>query len=133
MAVQRQYGAIPYLFVGGKLRVVLITSRTNRNWIFPKGRRIPGMSRADTALQEAMEEAGLRGRRAGKRKFRATIKRPGKTIDLTLYPMKVDRLMKRWPEQSQRRRVVVSVQRAEDLLAFAPLKQMLRHWATTRR
>lgn len=133
MRPERQYGAIPYLYVGGKLRVVLITSRTNRNWILPKGRRIPGMSRKDSALQEALEEAGLRGRRAGTRKFRAVIERPDKkTIDLTLYPMKVDKLMKRWPEDHQRRRVVVSVSRAEELLAFPGLKKMLRQWAKGR-
>lgn len=133
MRPERQYGAIPYLYVGGKLRVVLITSRTNRNWIFPKGRRIPGMSRSDSALQEALEEAGLRGRRAGRRKFRAAIERPDKkTIDLTLYPMKVDRMLKRWPEDRQRRRVVVSVARAEKLLAFAELKTLLRQWAKRR-
>lgn len=130
---RKQYGALPFLYLGGKLRVVLVTSRTNRNWIFPKGRRIPGMSRADSALQEAREEAGLTGRRSGTMKLRGIVDHPEGKIDLTLYPMRVERLLKRWPEAHQRQRVVISVAEASELLTFSASKRMLRAWVKKHR
>ena len=130
---RKQYGVLPYLYIGGKLRVVVITSRTNANWIFPKGRRIPGLSRPDGALQEAREEAGLTGRRGGKMKLRGIVDHPDGKIDLTLYPMRVDKLLKRWPEAHQRKRAIVSVNKAARLLTFSTSKQMLRTWAKKHR
>ena len=40
---------------------LLITSRDTGRWIIPKGWPIDGLSPVDTALQEAWEEAGVRG------------------------------------------------------------------------
>ncbi|MDK3018321.1 NUDIX hydrolase [Pseudodonghicola flavimaris] len=130
---RKQYGALPYLYLGGKLRVVLITSRTSKSWIFPKGRRIPGMSRPEGALQEAREEAGVVGRRCGGMKMRGIIDHPDGRIDLTLYPMRVETLRKRWPEVHERRRAVVSVRRAEKMLTFKTSRRMLRTWARKHR
>lgn len=126
---RKQYGALPFIQVGGKLRVVLITSRTHQNWIFPKGNRVPGRSGADSALQEAREEAGVIGRRWGRMKLRGIVDHPDGKIDLTLYPMRVERLRTSWPEAHQRRRALVSVREGEKLLTFKASRRMLRQWA----
>jgi len=44
-----------------ELQIMLITSRTTRRWIIPKGWPMPGKTLAEAALQEAYEEAGVRG------------------------------------------------------------------------
>lgn len=128
-----QYGVLPFLYLEGELRVVLVTSRTSGNWIFPKGGRVPGKSRVASALQEAREEAGLIGRRSGRIKFRDIVDHPEGRIDLTLYPMQVERLLPRWPEAHQRQRAVVSVAEASELLTFSASKRMLRAWARKHR
>lgn len=56
-----QVGALIYRFVSDELQVMLITSRTTRRWIIPKGWPMPGKTLAEAALQEAYEEAGVRG------------------------------------------------------------------------
>jgi 8-oxo-dGTP pyrophosphatase MutT (NUDIX family) len=42
-------------------QVCLITSRTGKRWVIPKGCLEPGKSAGEIALQEAWEEAGLVG------------------------------------------------------------------------
>src|ERR1700754_3917375 len=57
-----QFGALPYRFAsGGGLQILLITSRTTRRWIIPKGWAIKGSKPWESAAREAYEEAGLRG------------------------------------------------------------------------
>mgnify|MGYP000604135431 CR=1 FL=1 len=43
-------------------QVLLITSLTTRRWIIPKGWRADGMTPADAAAREALEEAGVTGK-----------------------------------------------------------------------
>lgn len=45
----------------GKLSVLLITSRTNRKWMLPKGWPMEGKSEPQAAAIEALEEAGVEG------------------------------------------------------------------------
>lgn len=57
-----QVAALPWrIGADGKLRVMLITSRTNRKWMLPKGWPMEGKSPAEAALTEAQEEAGIDG------------------------------------------------------------------------
>jgi 8-oxo-dGTP pyrophosphatase MutT (NUDIX family) len=57
-----QSAVIPYRFREGKLEILLITSRNNKRWIIPKGIIDPGMTPQQAALQEALEEAGVKGK-----------------------------------------------------------------------
>lgn len=128
----KQYGVIPYIKKSGKWRLVLITSRTNGNWIFPKGGRIDGKTQEESALQEAFEEAGIKGRIVGRYAYKSTLKRQGKTIDLTLFPMRVDQVLGDWPEQSQRRRLVVPLNAAKSMMEYPALRRSLKDWMKSR-
>lgn len=55
-----QSGAIPYRWYAQQLQVLLTTSRRNKRWIIPKGLIEYHLSAADSAAQEAWEEAGVR-------------------------------------------------------------------------
>ncbi|TMV51109.1 NUDIX domain-containing protein, partial [Thioclava sp. BHET1] len=44
-----------------KVEVLLVTSRDTGRWIIPKGWTMKGKSKAEAALQEAYEEAGVEG------------------------------------------------------------------------
>jgi 8-oxo-dGTP pyrophosphatase MutT (NUDIX family) len=46
---------------GGRLKVLLVTSRETGRWVIPKGWPIAGLTAAEAALHEAWEEAGVRG------------------------------------------------------------------------
>lgn len=57
-----QYGVLAYeTGEDGEPRFLLITSRTTRRWIIPRGNPIRGLSPSQSAAQEAHEEAGLTG------------------------------------------------------------------------
>ena len=99
-----QYGALPYRFnEAGALEVLLITTKQSKRWIIPKGRPIGGLKPAKCAAREAFEEAGVRGA-VGKKPIGAFrfVKTVGDSLSLLcrvrVYPMKVKRHMRSWPE-----------------------------------
>ena len=61
-AAMIQSAAIPYKNEDGSLRVMLVTSRTQRRWILPKGKIGRRMLPSSSAEREAFEEAGVLGR-----------------------------------------------------------------------
>ena len=57
-----QVAALPWRQgADGKVRILLITSRTNGKWMLPKGWRMDGKTDFESALIEAREEAGIDG------------------------------------------------------------------------
>lgn len=57
-----QYGVLPLRRrADGKIEVLLITSRDTGRWVVPRGNPIRGKSPAESAAQEAYEEAGIIG------------------------------------------------------------------------
>lgn len=63
-----QYGAIPYRRAKNGIEIMLITSRSTRRWIVPKGWPLARKPSRDVARLEALEEAGVEGT-IGKRRF----------------------------------------------------------------
>ena len=67
MAIIRQSGAIVIRCDGKAPRVLLVTSKRNRQkWIFPKGHIEKGETAEAAALREAKEEAGVLGKLIGR-------------------------------------------------------------------
>lgn len=56
-----QAAVIPYRVENGEIQICLITTRRKGRWGIPKGNIKTGHSFEQTALEEAYEEAGLRG------------------------------------------------------------------------
>lgn len=130
--LQKQYGVIPYVRRSGKTRIILVTKRKNGEWIVPKGNLVANKSKRESALQEAYEEAGLTGKIDTKNAFRLYIISHGVKTDLTLYPMCVDkRLIKKWPERNQRKRIEVSCQRAQTLVSWPKFRTAMKLWQKT--
>jgi len=59
--VRTQFAALPFRVKEDKVQVLLITSRGTGRWIVPKGWPMEGKTPAESALQEAWEEAGVQG------------------------------------------------------------------------
>lgn len=131
-AAVKQYGVIPYIKKSGKWRLVLITSRTHGNWIFPKGGPMEGKSKQEAALREAYEEAGVKGRIVGRYAYSSVLRRGGRKIELTLYPMRVEKLLSDWPEKAERRRIVVPLKAARSMMEYPALKRSLQDWMERR-
>lgn len=136
-APRTQYGAVCYRRKHGKVQVLLITSRTRRRWIIPKGWPIKKASPPEAARIEAWEEAGVRGKvdERGVGLFSYVKQGDGKAPDLpcmvTVFALKVTSLAKEFPERTHRRRKWFSPKQAAKKVAEPELREILRGFGST--
>jgi CYTH domain-containing protein/8-oxo-dGTP pyrophosphatase MutT (NUDIX family) len=123
IALEYQIGALPYLFRGGRLHLVIVMNSAQSRWIIPKGQPEPDMSRQDVAVMEAMEEAGVIG--SCLPGFRALCHRKGEKT-LYIYPLKVTTVLKKWPEMEWRKRAVLPVNKALKMISDPDLTDCIR-------
>jgi 8-oxo-dGTP pyrophosphatase MutT (NUDIX family) len=99
-----QSGVIPFRGSLKQLEILLITSRNNKRWIIPKGLIEPGLSPEDSTLQEAYEEAGIRGQIVGALLGEYQYRKWGGVCNVSVFAMKVTEILESWPESSIRSR-----------------------------
>jgi 8-oxo-dGTP pyrophosphatase MutT (NUDIX family) len=58
---REQVAAVCFRIHDGRLEFLLVQTRRSGRWIFPKGGVEPGLTRSQSAAQEALEEAGVHG------------------------------------------------------------------------
>lgn len=132
-----QYGALCYRFVRGKVRVLLVTSRSSRRWIIPKGWPIDSLTPVKTAAVEAWEEGGVRGkaenRCIGYYSYTKYAENGGKDLPcvVCVFPIRVKSLAKDFPERGQRRRKWFSPKQASKKVAEPELRELLRSFDPT--
>jgi len=125
--IERKFGAIPYRHVDGEIVFLLITARRTGKWIFPKGGPMEGLTAAESAAEEAFEEAGVRGRvgaapagHYGTFEPRKPRKhQPGgeTPVLVEMYPLEVAEQFDDWPEKGERRRHWATLAEARRLLS----------------
>jgi 8-oxo-dGTP pyrophosphatase MutT (NUDIX family) len=118
---------IPCLFEEGKLRVVLITSRSRKRWIIPKGIVERDISPAESAQQEAFEEAGLRGSLSREPIGTYQYEKWGGTCSVQVFLLKIEQILDEWPESSVRQRRWSAVDEAANLVEEEELAKMIRN------
>jgi CYTH domain-containing protein len=126
-APKYQVGALPYLFRGGRLHIVIVTNTAQTRWIIPKGQPEPDMSRQEVAVMEAMEEAGVIG--SCLPGLRMTCRCMGEKT-LHIYPLKVTTVLKKWPEKDWRKRAVLPVDKALKMVSDPGLSQCIKRLAS---
>src|ERR1700678_3788563 len=94
----RQAAAIP-IRAG---QVCLVSSRSGKRWVIPKGCLEPGMTAGEIALQEAWEEAGLSGVLQQEPVGSYVYEKAGFTCHVTVFLMQVSAAADDWPERSFR-------------------------------
>lgn len=102
-----QYAALPWRKMGEKLEIMLLTSRETRRWVIPKGWPMKGRKPYAAAALEALQEAGLVGKiekkSIGCYHYRKRLKNGAALLcRVDVFPMRVLRQRKNWPEKSQR-------------------------------
>ena len=94
-----QSAVLPYRRREGRLELLLVTSRKRKRWVLPKGIVEPDLSPAESAAQEALEEAGIRGRVAAEPVGRYEYRKWGGTCTVEVFTMEVESVLERWPEE----------------------------------
>ena len=119
----KQVCAIPFRHPPGQpLEFCLITSIKKRRWIFPKGIIDPGETPGQTALKEAYEEAGLRGRIWPDVLGQFEDFKWGAHLIVDVVIMEVTDTDVTWPEARIRQRRWVSPEMVIEMVARAELK-----------
>jgi 8-oxo-dGTP pyrophosphatase MutT (NUDIX family) len=103
----------------------LITSRGRRKWIFPKGMIDPGFSPREIAVQEAWEEAGLRGTLSQHPIGSYRYSKWGERFEVSLFLLEVTQVHDDWPERSFRMRRWVSLADALERVENPVIRQIL--------
>ena len=132
-----QYGVIPIRPASdGGVEVMLITSRETRRWVVPRGNPILGKSPAESAAQEAFEEAGILGSVEPEpfgRYFYRKRRRTGAVLpaEVQLFRMRVEEEREDWPERGERERRWFAPQEAAAAVAEGELAEMIRSLGTS--
>ena len=127
MANSMQIGVVPILSKKKKPHIVLVTARGKERWLLPKGNQHRRYKRREMALTEAYEEAGLIGKIRIKHYIDVRFRKDGRWIVLRLYPMEVQRILKRWPERGSRQRAVIDARKAKKFLRCKQLSAGVEH------
>jgi 8-oxo-dGTP pyrophosphatase MutT (NUDIX family) len=130
----QQVAALPLKEEDGETLVLLVTSRETGRWVLPKGWAEKRLSGGKLAAKEAYEEAGIEGEviggRVGSYTYLKRLRRE-KTIEcrVDVFPMRVSRLLDKWPEAKQRRREWFTLAQAALQVEEGELVTMLLHLA----
>lgn len=124
-----QSGVVPYRLRSGQrsgqLEVLLITSVKKGNWIVPKGIVEEGFSPAESAMKEALEEAGVVGHIVGEALGSYEQNKWGGTCRVELFAMHVDKELENWPEANVRKRQWVTIDGALEAVANRKLASVI--------
>jgi len=109
---------------------MLITTRQAGRWILPRGWPVKGKTPAQTATQEAFEEAGVVGRidprPVGEYRYLKVLP-DGSSNDcvVTLFSLHVRGTLVQWPEQAERKRRWHALAQASEVASEGQLAHLL--------
>lgn len=122
-------GAIPVRRTSEGVEVLLITSRSTRRWVIPKGMIESDQSPRQTASAETMEEAGVSGRLSNQPVGRYEHQKRSGGVIVEVYLLEVDTVHARWDESDERTRLWFSADEAATLVEDEDLSKMIRQVA----
>ena len=127
--LRTQFAALCYRVKNEKVQFCLVTSRRSGRWIVPKGWPMNGQTPMDAAATEAFEEAGVRGkiepRPIGVFSYYKVHSKNELPCIAVVYPLKVKKVLRTWPEHKERNRKWLSRKKAAALVDDAELSQII--------
>jgi phosphohistidine phosphatase len=123
--IPQQAAAIAIRRNGDTFEVCLIRKRRSKSWGIPKGLVDPGDTHEETALNEAWEEAGIKGRLLGDAVGTYEYEKWYTTFVVAVYVMEVLEEHDEWQEADIRERRWTSFGEAASLLINHPVRPLL--------
>jgi 8-oxo-dGTP pyrophosphatase MutT (NUDIX family) len=120
-----QSAAIPFRIEKKAPRVLLITSRRSGRWIVPKGIVEEWQSSKEAALQEAFEEAGVRGTIVGSAVGSYEYEKWGGVCKVKVFLMRVEETLSEWPESDLRDRKWFGIDQALKKVDSRDLRRLI--------
>jgi 8-oxo-dGTP pyrophosphatase MutT (NUDIX family) len=113
-------------------QLCLVTSRSGKRWVVPKGCIEAGKTAGEVALQEAWEEAGLVGLLQHEPIGSYVYEKDGLTCHVIVFLMTVTEAVENYPEAGMRQRVWVPIGQALARIEEAGLRELIRGAAFAR-
>ncbi len=133
-APKLQYAALPWRKAKRGIEILLITTRTTKRWIVPKGWPLKNCSPVECAAYEALEEAGVIGTVA--RKALGSFiydkrRKSGKLVPckVEVYPLQVTTRRRKWMERDAREWRWCTCAEALELLGDPGLQKLVAKFA----
>ncbi len=114
-------------------QLCVVSSRSGKRWVVPKGCLEPGKTAAEIALQEAWEEAGLAGVLQPEPIGTYLYEKAGFTCHVTIFVMNVTDMAEHWPEDGLRQRSWLSAAQALQRIEDAGLRELIREAMTVKK
>ena len=121
-----QSGAVPFRRGKDGVQILLITSRSRKRWVIPKGIIEPDLSPQESAQKEAFEEAGITGKIINKTLGKYAYKKWGGTCTVQVFLLEVEEILEDWPEAFFRTREWISVEEASKRVDENDLKKIIQ-------
>jgi len=127
---RRQIAALCWRKKRGGIEVLLITSRETGRWVIPKGWPMDGRLSHEAAAIEAWEEAGVQGliqeKSLGVFGYNKLYPaKPSVFCEVEVYPLRVAKLLAKFPERTERRRKWFSPKKAAKSVHEEGLSEIL--------
>lgn len=131
--LRTQFGALCFRVVEKKIEVLLITSRRTGRWIIPKGWPMDEKTPSKAAAREAFQEAGVKGKSyqscVGAYSYTKVLEPKDKLpIMVMVYPLKVKKTLKEYPEAGQRKRKWMSAKQAAKRVSDPEMAHLIRNF-----
>ena len=130
--MRTQFGALCWRVKKGETQILMVTSRNTKRWIIPKGWPSHGQTAAESAATEAWEEAGVKGKVGtqclGVYTYAKAMPKTRLPVMVAVFPVKVRKRSKDFPERKQRRTKWMSPKKASSVVAEPELRGILRHF-----
>ena len=123
--IYRQSGALVYRPEPQQPLILLITTRKG-HWTIPKGIVEPDLSPAESAVNEAYEEAGVRGRLVEESIGRFSYPKWGGICTVEVFLLEAVELLPGWPEDDFRRRRWTAIRSAAEMVKYEQLADLIR-------
>jgi 8-oxo-dGTP pyrophosphatase MutT (NUDIX family) len=129
-----QVAALPWRQGENGLEILLVTTRTTKRWVIPKGWTMKGKADHEAAATEAYEEAGVSGNTdaspVGQYGYLKLLN-SGKPrhLNVHVFAVEVEEVLDDWPEKPERERQWVSPQQALALVGEAELLPVISAFA----
>lgn len=129
MKVKHQAGALLYKFSEDRhLEILLITSQGSENWSIPKGNIEPGEELFKAASREALEEAGAEDEISFQRLATYFHKKRAYTSIVSVFPMRVTKMLKYWDEHKMKKRKWHCQLKAAEIVANPELSRIIQNF-----
>jgi 8-oxo-dGTP pyrophosphatase MutT (NUDIX family) len=128
-----QLAALPFR-EDRNVEIMLVSSRGTRRWVIPKGWPMKGRKPFEAAAVEALEEAGLVGavekEPIGSYHYLKHMKNGASVLcRVDVYPMRVARQRRNWPERDQRVTRWFNLAEASEAVDESELQDLIRNFA----